>query len=259
MRPARPEDGADALLYVSAAPYYDRLRRRRRARARALLRRALPAPGHTASCEVCRVAEADGAVVGVLAALPGRRRRRARAPLHPAHAAAPAAVAAGPAAAPPARRRGRRPAAARADALRRRARRRPRAAPPRRGARAARRRRADGRGRTGSTASRSTPGCENRGARALYERYGFAASAAAAARPTSGPRARSAARASSATSSAEQAAERLGDARDLALGHLREERQRDRARRDVLADRELALAGGRSARGRSDIRWIAGR
>ena len=30
--------------------------------------------------------------------------------------------------------------------------------------------------------------------------------------------------------------------RDLSLGHLREERERDRARRDVLADRELALA-----------------
>ena len=38
------------------------------------------------------------------------------------------------------------------------------------------------------------------------------------------------------------ASKRLGDARDLALGQLREERQRERARGDVLADRELALA-----------------
>ncbi len=40
-------------------------------------------------------------------------------------------------------------------------------------------------------------------------------------------------------------------ARDLALAHLREERQRQRARGHVLADRELARRGGRSARGRS--------
>ena len=36
--------------------------------------------------------------------------------------------------------------------------------------------------------------------------------------------------------------QRLGHARDLPLGHLREERQRDRARGDVLGDGELALA-----------------
>ena len=37
-------------------------------------------------------------------------------------------------------------------------------------------------------------------------------------------------------------AQRRRDALDLAVGHLREERQRERARGDVLADRELALA-----------------
>src|SRR3954469_4310886 len=37
----------------------------------------------------------------------------------------------------------------------------------------------------------------------------------------------------------ERRAQRLGDPRHLALGHLREERQRQRALGDVLADREL--------------------
>jgi GNAT superfamily N-acetyltransferase len=68
VRSARPEDAADPLLYASAAPYYaayaggpDRARR--------LLRRLYPRPGHTASWEVCRVAVDPGdAVVGVLAA-----------------------------------------------------------------------------------------------------------------------------------------------------------------------------------------------
>ena len=41
------------------------------------------------------------------------------------------------------------------------------------------------------------------------------------------------------------------DALDLALAQLREERQRERARGDVLADRELALAVAEASRGRS--------
>jgi GNAT superfamily N-acetyltransferase len=71
VRSARPEDAADALLFVSAAPYYaayaggaDRARR--------LLRTLYPRPRHTASWQVCHVAVADGEVVGVLAAFPTR-------------------------------------------------------------------------------------------------------------------------------------------------------------------------------------------
>src|SRR5438270_6200985 len=41
---------------------------------------------------------------------------------------------------------------------------------------------------------------------------------------------------------AQNASQGRRDLRHLALGHLREERQRDRARGDVLAHRELALA-----------------
>ena len=48
-----------------------------------------------------------------------------------------------------------------------------------------------------------------------------------------------------------KALERLGDSRDLTLGHLREERQRQRARRDVLARPGTPPRGGRTARGRS--------
>jgi ribosomal protein S18 acetylase RimI-like enzyme len=71
VRTARPDDPADALLFESAAPYYaayaggaDRARR--------LLHTLYPRPGHTASWEVCHVAESDGLIVGVLAAFPSR-------------------------------------------------------------------------------------------------------------------------------------------------------------------------------------------
>ena len=69
MRTARPDDAADVLLYESAAPYYAAYAGGPE-RARRLLRRLYPRPGHTASWEVCHVAEVDGAVVGVLAAFP---------------------------------------------------------------------------------------------------------------------------------------------------------------------------------------------
>ena len=49
----------------------------------------------------------------------------------------------------------------------------------------------------------------------------------------------------------------LGHPRHLALGHLGEERQRERARGHVLADRELALAVA-EALAVEAIRWIAG-
>jgi GNAT superfamily N-acetyltransferase len=71
VRSARPDDDVDGLLYESAAPYYAAYAGGA-ARARRLLRRLYPRPAHTASWEVCHVAEAGGAVVGVLAAFPSR-------------------------------------------------------------------------------------------------------------------------------------------------------------------------------------------
>jgi GNAT superfamily N-acetyltransferase len=69
VRAARPDDPADGLLFASAAPYYSAYAGGPE-RARRLLRALYPRRAHTASWEVCRVAEADGAVVGVLAAFP---------------------------------------------------------------------------------------------------------------------------------------------------------------------------------------------
>lgn len=72
MRAARPEDrDAADLLYVSAAPYYD-VFAGSGVRARRILGGIWRRRGHTASFEVCRVAEIDGQVVGVLAAFPAR-------------------------------------------------------------------------------------------------------------------------------------------------------------------------------------------
>jgi ribosomal protein S18 acetylase RimI-like enzyme len=69
VRTARPDDPVDGLLYESAAPYYAAYAGGAE-RARRLLRTLYPRGGHTASWEICRVAEADGSVVGVLAAFP---------------------------------------------------------------------------------------------------------------------------------------------------------------------------------------------
>jgi ribosomal protein S18 acetylase RimI-like enzyme len=69
VRAARPDDAADGLLFASAAPYYSAYAGGAE-RARRLLRVLYPRRAHTASWEVCSVAEADGAVVGVLAAFP---------------------------------------------------------------------------------------------------------------------------------------------------------------------------------------------
>lgn len=70
VRPARPDDRAvSGLLYLSAAPYYD-VFAGSELRARRLLRAVYPRRGHTASHQVCQVAEVDGDVVGVLAAFP---------------------------------------------------------------------------------------------------------------------------------------------------------------------------------------------
>jgi ribosomal protein S18 acetylase RimI-like enzyme len=69
VRAARPSDPAHGLLFDSAAPYYAAYAGGE-ARARRLLGALYPRGRHTASWEVCRVAEVDGRVVGVLAAFP---------------------------------------------------------------------------------------------------------------------------------------------------------------------------------------------
>jgi ribosomal protein S18 acetylase RimI-like enzyme len=71
VRPARPSDAAAGLLYESARPYYDAYAGGE-ARARALLRAVYPRAGHAASFDVCLVAEAGDAPVGVLAGFPVR-------------------------------------------------------------------------------------------------------------------------------------------------------------------------------------------
>jgi ribosomal protein S18 acetylase RimI-like enzyme len=70
VRPARPEDrAAPGLLYASAAPYYDAYAGSAR-RAERILRALWPRPGHTASFEVCWVAETAGSVAGVMVCFP---------------------------------------------------------------------------------------------------------------------------------------------------------------------------------------------
>jgi ribosomal protein S18 acetylase RimI-like enzyme len=69
VRPATPADPADALLYLSAKPYYDAYAGSE-ARARSLLASVYTRPGHAASFEVCEVAELDGELVGVIATFP---------------------------------------------------------------------------------------------------------------------------------------------------------------------------------------------
>jgi ribosomal protein S18 acetylase RimI-like enzyme len=69
VRPATAGDRADGLLYESARPYYDAFAGGE-ARARAVLAALWARPGHAASFEFCAVAEAGGAVVGVMAGFP---------------------------------------------------------------------------------------------------------------------------------------------------------------------------------------------
>jgi ribosomal protein S18 acetylase RimI-like enzyme len=78
VRPATPADPADALLYVSAKPYYDAYAGSE-ARARSLLAAVYRRRGHAASFEVCAVAELDGELAGVIAWFPvGEGDARAR-------------------------------------------------------------------------------------------------------------------------------------------------------------------------------------
>jgi ribosomal protein S18 acetylase RimI-like enzyme len=71
VRAARPSDTAAGLLYESARPYYDAYAGDG-TRARALLEAVYPRPGHAASFEVCLLAEAEGALAGVMAGFPVR-------------------------------------------------------------------------------------------------------------------------------------------------------------------------------------------
>src|SRR3954468_10769496 len=69
VRPARQEDPCVPLLYASSKPYYDAYAGGE-ARALRLLHAVFRRPGHAASYELCRVAVADGAVIGVVAGFP---------------------------------------------------------------------------------------------------------------------------------------------------------------------------------------------
>lgn len=70
VRPARPEDQeVPELLYLSAAPYYDAFAGGRE-RALTLLDELYPHGRHSASHDVCTVAEIDGRVVGAMASFP---------------------------------------------------------------------------------------------------------------------------------------------------------------------------------------------
>ena len=69
VRAATPADPAAPLLYLSAKPYYDAYAGGEH-RARSLVAAVYGRRGHAASFEVCSVAEAGGALAGVLAAFP---------------------------------------------------------------------------------------------------------------------------------------------------------------------------------------------
>ena len=69
VRPARREDACVPLLYASAQPYYDAYAGGEK-RALGMLRAVYPRRRHAASYELCRVAVADGEVVGVVAGFP---------------------------------------------------------------------------------------------------------------------------------------------------------------------------------------------
>jgi ribosomal protein S18 acetylase RimI-like enzyme len=69
VRSATPADHADGLLYESARPYYDAYAGQE-SRARGLLAAVWPRRAHTASWDVCTVAERGGEIVGVLAGYP---------------------------------------------------------------------------------------------------------------------------------------------------------------------------------------------
>ncbi len=92
VRPAGPEDPCAPLLFASAEPYYTAYAGGAK-RALKLLERAYRERDHAASYEYCRVALAEGEVVGLAAGFPVSQVDRAVAALRPADVPAPAAVA----------------------------------------------------------------------------------------------------------------------------------------------------------------------
>ena len=172
--PPAPTTPADGLLYVSAAPYYAAYAGGAGARAAAAAARSTRAAGTPRAGRSAASPRPAAAVVGVLAAFPAddgeALARRFVAP----DARALAAVARPGADPPPARDRRRLAAPAARDALRRRARHRSGAPAPRRRRarcwREAERLAAE----AGLAGVALDTGIENRAARALYERSGFA-------------------------------------------------------------------------------------
>ena len=77
VRPAAPEDPCVPLLFESAKPYYTAYAGSEK-RALKLLEARYGERGHAASFECCRVAEADGELVGVVAGFPVRAATRSR-------------------------------------------------------------------------------------------------------------------------------------------------------------------------------------
>jgi GNAT superfamily N-acetyltransferase len=75
VRPARPDDRAAGLVLNAASTAY-RAAAGSEARARAILERLWPLPGHSASFEYALVAEVDGRLAGVLIGFPVRDRYR---------------------------------------------------------------------------------------------------------------------------------------------------------------------------------------
>src|SRR3954467_11712212 len=69
VRPAHPSDACVPLLFESAKPYYTAYAGSER-RALKLLGAVWPRRGHAASYEYCRVAMAEGRLVGVVAGFP---------------------------------------------------------------------------------------------------------------------------------------------------------------------------------------------
>ena len=172
VRSARPEDAADGLLYLSAAPYYAAYAGGAE-RARRLLAALYPLPRPHRELAGLPRGGVRRRGRGRDRRLPHLGRRRAGAPLHPAHADPLAAVADAAADAPPAGHRRRRPASRPSGCSTS-----TRSPPTPRTAAAAWRARCSPT-RTGwprppgSTASRSTPGWRTSAPGALYERAGF--------------------------------------------------------------------------------------
>ena len=249
MRTARPDDPADGLLYESAAPYYTAYAGGPE-RARRLLRTLYPRGGHTASWEVCHVAEAGGAIVGVLAAFPSRdgdalARRFVRLTLlHSApwriprlmrHLRATAAVAPHPPSGCSTSTRWRPIRRTAGAAWRARCSTRPSAWRP----------------RPGSTGVALDTGIENRAARSLYERAGFSPSSLRPAPDERIARGGRRLRVRRLRQAPMTSRERVGDALDLRLATspgrtAARSSCRRRARRPGTR-----RGGGRSARGRT--------